>query len=162
MSNLNLSIIIPSLGEDSLKKILNNIIHSSVLPKEVIVCLPEDKYHSYVTEYNQNKKIKFNLFFLKTKIKSQVYQRLEAFKFSKNNNILQLDDDISPYGLNSNQDVGIVYKNGPNITVSRYSYESRPIFLKSTNAQTQKLMKSQFLLYMRFILKQAGKLQMKM
>ena len=56
-----------------------------------------------------------------------------------NNSYELLDDNISPYGLNSNQDVGIVYKEGPNIIVSRYSYESRPIFLKSTNAKTHEI-----------------------
>ena len=42
----------------------------------------------------------------------------------------QYDEFAGTYGLNSSQDVGIVYKNYDYISVIRHSHESRPKFLK--------------------------------
>ena len=44
----------------------------------------------------------------------------------------QYDEFAGTYGLNSSQDVGIVYKNYDYISVIRHSHESRPKFLKHT------------------------------
>jgi len=47
-----------------------------------------------------------------------------------NNSYRLLDDSISPYGLNTDQDVGIVEKIGRRISSTTYSYESRPRFMQ--------------------------------
>jgi hypothetical protein len=63
---------------------------------------------------------------------SQVVSMRRLLSSAGHNSYEQYDEFAGTYGLNSIQDVGIVYKNGNSISVIRHSHESRPKFLKST------------------------------
>ncbi len=88
INTIKLSIIIPTLGYDSLFFTIQNLNKDLIKPDEIIVCIPEgysidNKIHSFN-----------NVSILITKVKGQVQQRIEGFKIAKNNYIMQLDDDL--------------------------------------------------------------------
>lgn len=86
------SVVIPTLGGDHLKKCIYKISVSSCLPKEVLIIVPEDTYNK-VKNYSTNyKNLKIRVLF--SKIKNQVLQRIKGFKNSKKDIVVQMDDDI--------------------------------------------------------------------
>ena len=91
MSNTNLhdlSVVIATLGETSLKLTIESINNGSVVPKEILICVPE--------EYAKNLEIfSFsNVKILKTKVRGQVAQRAVGFQTVRFPYVLQIDDDI--------------------------------------------------------------------
>ncbi len=84
----NLSIVIPSLGGSKLENTLNFINNMKIRPKETIICVPRSYKKKIILPKRINPKI------ITTKIKGQVYQRLEGFKKARGKYVLQLDDDI--------------------------------------------------------------------
>lgn len=83
-----LSVVIATLGGDSLLTTISSINSGSVIPDEILVCIPENE--SYRT-----KKILFsNVTILITPIRGQVGQRSFGFSRTKGKLILQLDDDV--------------------------------------------------------------------
>jgi hypothetical protein len=63
-------------------------------------------------------------------LSSQVVSMTRQLSSAGHDSYEQYDEFAGTYGLNSIQDVGIVYKNGNSISVTRFSHESRPKFLK--------------------------------
>ena len=84
----NLSVIIPSLGSGSLYDVLNNLLLSSLVPEEIIVCVP------YLSNFDFKKINHKNIIVIQSNIKSQVVQRLLAFRRSTKKYVMQLDDDV--------------------------------------------------------------------
>lgn len=85
--NNKLSVIIPSLGGD-LIAVLDALNSGSLVPNEIIICLPNSSHHVvFVEEYKNTQVIYSDKY-------SQVYQRICGFKVANNDFILQLDDDI--------------------------------------------------------------------
>lgn len=70
------------------------------------------------------------------KLKSVIFDMKRQQSLENKNSYELLDTTDGTYGLNSNQDVSIVYKNVNGINVSRYSYESRPRYLQTVNSKT--------------------------
>jgi len=70
------------------------------------------------------------------KLKSAVFDMTRQQSVQDKNSYELLDATDGTYGLNSNQDVSIVYKDVNGINVSRYSYESRPKNLQTTYSKT--------------------------
>ena len=86
---MNLSVVIPSLGNRNLIPTLNSINNSSIVVDEIIISLPPNaKVDSINFKKFNNIKLRFST------IKGQVAQRIHGFKTAKNNIIVQLDDDI--------------------------------------------------------------------
>ena len=85
--NKNLSIVIATLGGDSLFKTLTLINKSSTVPSEIFVCSPHIETQIYIPI---NKNIKFLL----TKNFGQVAQRVEGLLKVSSSIVLQMDDDI--------------------------------------------------------------------
>ena len=86
--NNNISVVIATLGGGSLKETIESINNSSIVPKEILICIP--------VEYAINlKHLSYsNIKILKTSVRGQVAQRAVGFQNAKFPFVLQLDDDI--------------------------------------------------------------------
>lgn len=88
MNNLKISIIIPTLGYNSLLSTIKFLNSEDLKPDEIIVSIPEG--YSIDNTIHSFKNVRI----LITKVKGQVQQRIEGFKIAKNNIVMQLDDDL--------------------------------------------------------------------
>ena len=88
-SKSNISVVIPTIGNRDLIPTINSLYSSSIKIDEIIISIPFDvDLDIEITE-------KFsNLIIYKSRYKGQVAQRIEGFKKSINDYVLQLDDDI--------------------------------------------------------------------
>ena len=87
--NEDLTIVIATLGGESLLKTLRLINESTILPREILVCSPNlTAKQNIPIENNQNIK------FLHTKKTGQVAQRAEGLLSAESTIVLQMDDDI--------------------------------------------------------------------
>ncbi|MAK12364.1 MAG: hypothetical protein CMI73_01640 [Candidatus Pelagibacter sp.] len=94
MTEFNFSIIIASVGRQSLLSVLKCLNDSTRLPKEVIICLPQqDKYEIDINSLNSTNS-KFEIKIIKSHEKSQTIQRLQAFKNISCEFLMQMDDDL--------------------------------------------------------------------
>ena len=89
MTNNNVSVVIATLGEVSLKKTIESLNNSSIVPKEIIICIPQE-YAKNIRHYSYS-----NIKILKTTVRGQVAQRVVGFQNAKFPYVLQLDDDIT-------------------------------------------------------------------
>ena len=88
MTNNNISVVIATLGGGSLKETIQSLNSSSIIPREILICIPED------CELNIKHLNYPNIKILKTKVRGQVAQRAEGFKTAMYPFVLQMDDDI--------------------------------------------------------------------
>ncbi len=84
----SVSVVLATLGEKNIFKIIK-ILNESNVNIEIIIVIPSDNYY----KVKDLEKIK-NIIIIKTNYYSQTKQRLEGFKVSKNELVLQLDSDI--------------------------------------------------------------------
>lgn len=84
----DVSVVIPTLGEEHILQTIKYLNNSSVKPYEIILCIPDS------IAYKVNHIVDKNVKLLETKRFGQVYQRAEGFKCAKSDYVLQLDDDI--------------------------------------------------------------------
>ena len=94
MIEFNFSIIIASIGRQSLTSVLDCIKNSTLQPKEVIICLPDQDKYEFDIDYAKHNDLKFEFKIIKTNKKSQTYQRLEAYRNIKYKFFIQMDDDL--------------------------------------------------------------------
>ncbi len=87
-SNYNVSVVIPTLGGDSLRNTIEILNSGSIVPNEILICIPIEFIQNVPNLNFDNVKI------ISTKFKGQVAQRAYGFTLVKNNYVLQLDDDI--------------------------------------------------------------------
>ncbi len=87
---MNISVVIATLGTDVIHETLLKINSGTVVPDEIIICIPED----LVQNFSRYKFPYDNVKILFTKIRGQVGQRAIGFMHSSNELVLQLDDDI--------------------------------------------------------------------
>lgn len=84
----NISVVIATLGGKSLFKTINILNSGSIIPKEILVCVPSEL----------SDKVKYvpfnNVKIIQTDMYGQVYQRIQGFKAASCEYVLQLDDDI--------------------------------------------------------------------
>ena len=83
-----LSVVIATLGGESLTQTIECLNSGSVIPDEILVCIPS---------YEASRTEKFNapnLRVLKTEVRGQVAQRAIGFGKVKNNFVMQIDDDM--------------------------------------------------------------------
>ncbi len=88
MHSSKVSVVIPSLGEKQLKNTLLHLNNGTVIPDEILICIP--KSHDPKLDSCQF----HNLEFVFTEKVGQVKQRIEGFKLAKNKYILQMDSDL--------------------------------------------------------------------
>ena len=83
-----ISVVIPTVGENTLSNVLEALNNSTIKPFEVILSIHEDNF-DLVKDYKLD-----NLKIVLNKFGSQVTQRIKGFNESKGDYILQLDSDI--------------------------------------------------------------------
>ena len=85
---IKISVVIATLGTDLLNSTIKSINTGSLVPSEILICIPKE-YYKNVENYNYK-----NVRVIITHSKGQVAQRSEGFLASKYPLVLQLDDDI--------------------------------------------------------------------
>ena len=83
-----ISVVIPTLGGESLKGTIEELNRGTIVPKEILVCIPEEDAYKAETLLFANVRV------VKTVCRGQVAQRIEGFKVSSCDFVMQLDDDI--------------------------------------------------------------------
>lgn len=131
---LAVSIVIPTLGDKKLIKLINFLNRCKDYKiSEIILSIPRNKvdYIKNLTRSWDNIKIVYSI------KKSQVLQRIKGFKLAKEKDVLQLDDDIlidpraisilmkNNYGINSKKSISPVYKDFN----KKYLHEKKKKFL---------------------------------
>lgn len=86
--NPTVSVVIATLGGDSLEHTIANILGGNFCPDEILICIPDS--HAARAEGLANDKVKV----IATEVKGQVKQRAYGFSLVKSDMALQLDDDI--------------------------------------------------------------------
>lgn len=84
----SLSVVIPTLGGDSLSGTIGHLNQGTVVPDEILVCIPEDYAHRAEGLPFQNVRV------VSTVCRGQVAQRAQGFTQARHEFVLQLDDDI--------------------------------------------------------------------
>ena len=87
---LEISIVINTIGENILNKVLESIVNSSVSVKEIIISIPENKDFNISQEFINE----YNIKVIKTKFNNQINQRIAGFKIASSQYIMQLDSDV--------------------------------------------------------------------
>ena len=83
-----LTVVIPTLGGDSLGRTIGALNSGSVVPAEVLVCIPEDEAQKVAHLSFENMKV------LVTQVRGQVAQRAVGFRSASYPAVMQLDDDM--------------------------------------------------------------------
>jgi len=86
--NPNLTVVIPSLGNDCLYRTIESIFKGSMAPKNIIVVIPSSN-KSLIKEKEINR-----VTFCFVQIRGQVKQRAYGFRMAKTKFVMQLDDDV--------------------------------------------------------------------
>lgn len=90
-----LSVVIATLGGDVLNETIASLNTGKIIPKEILVCIPEEESDTLI-------KLPFNnITVIRTPCRGQVAQRACGLRRAKQSLVLQMDDDIvfQPGGL---------------------------------------------------------------
>lgn len=85
----SISVVIPTLGGDCLHRTIAQINRGSVVPEEILVCIPEAEAPRVASLAIPNIRV------VVTPCRGQVAQRAIGFKLAQHPMVLQLDDDIT-------------------------------------------------------------------
>lgn len=83
-----LTVVIATLGGDTLRETIETINRGSVVPEEILVCIPENEACKVNDFAYENVKI------IVTSCRGQVAQRVSGFQRVSHDIVMQLDDDI--------------------------------------------------------------------
>ena len=93
---INLSIVIPTLGEDSLFHCIDSIKKNTFLPKEILLVIPRNLSYKIEPSFENENFIKI----IKTEFQGQVIQKIHGFKLSKSNFEMRLIWGCNKYPIN--------------------------------------------------------------
>ena len=82
------SVVIPTLGGESLINTIHKLNCGTVIPKEIIISVPDDSYIKSINIPDDNVKI------VAAGCRGQVCQRVYGFEMAKYDYVLQIDDDV--------------------------------------------------------------------
>jgi hypothetical protein len=88
----SISVVIATLGGGQLSKTIEHLNANSIVPVEILICIPE-QYVSKVKDIHGS-----NVHVIATRNMGQVAQRAEGFRQTKGILVMQLDDDIELKG----------------------------------------------------------------
>ena len=83
-----LSVVIPTLGGESLANTIEQMNRGTLVPSEVLICIPEEDARKVGSLMYPNVRI------IKTKCRGQVAQRAIGLQTATSTMVLQMDDDI--------------------------------------------------------------------
>ena len=83
-----MTVVMATLGGDTLKGTIEQLNRGSVVPAEILVCIPEQEAHRMANPLFPNVRV------IVTKCRGQVAQRAIGFKNASHDVVMQLDDDI--------------------------------------------------------------------
>jgi cellulose synthase/poly-beta-1,6-N-acetylglucosamine synthase-like glycosyltransferase len=86
---LNLTIVIPTVGENSLLEVIKNLNSNISIPKKILVVI----YKKNLIKIDKKIKNYDNVEIATTNSPGQVHQRVEGFKLAKTDFVMQLDAD---------------------------------------------------------------------
>ena len=86
---LNLTIVIPTVGEKSLQDVIENLNLNNSRPKKILVMI----YKENLSKINSDIYLHDNVEIVQTNLPGQVNQRVEGFKLAKTDFVMQLDAD---------------------------------------------------------------------
>ena len=86
--NLKVSVVIATLGGDQLKEVINVLNKGSLVPDEILICIPKENFANPPCDLPNN------VLIIPTKLRGQVSQRLAGFASAKNQLVFQMDDDV--------------------------------------------------------------------
>lgn len=86
---LNLTVVIPTIGEKKLLKTISYFNNEKIAPKKIIIVIHNKNFFKIDSKILKLK----NILVIKTKKKGQVYQRYIGFKNAKTKYVMQLDAD---------------------------------------------------------------------
>jgi GT2 family glycosyltransferase len=86
---LNLTIVIPTVGEESLLKVVKNLNSNISRPKKILIVIYKENLIKIDKEINNYDNVEIAT----TNLPGQVHQRVEGFKLAKTNFVMQLDAD---------------------------------------------------------------------
>ena len=84
----NISVVIPTIGSESLFNTIKQINSGTVVPDEILICLPFDRILNFDIGVFSNVSIIYSPKY------GQVYQRILGFSKAKFDFVVQVDDDI--------------------------------------------------------------------
>jgi len=87
-NNKAVSVVIATLGGKSLLSTLTKLKSGSLIPAEILVCIPESEFRQFSFDLENNIRI------ITTPCRGQVPQRAFGFRDAKHEYVLQLDDDL--------------------------------------------------------------------
>ncbi len=88
IENYQVSVVIPTLGGETLKGTIQQLNRSTLVPKEILVCIPQTHAHRVEDLIIHNVKI------IITSFAGQVAQRAYGFTLVEYPFVLQVDDDL--------------------------------------------------------------------
>ena len=83
-----MTVVIATLGGDSLKGTIEALNRGSIVPDEILICIPANEAHKVQNLSYRNVKV------LVTDCRGQVAQRAIGFQNASHDVVMQLDDDI--------------------------------------------------------------------
>ena len=84
----SVSVVIPTLGGESLPKTIDHLNRGTLAPSQILVCIPKEYRHRVERLEFDNVKL------IATDVRGQVAQRAIGFGHARHAFVLQLDDDI--------------------------------------------------------------------
>ena len=127
IKRLDLTIVIPTLGEDTLNKCIQSIYNNNYQPKEIIIVIPRAQANKISLLLRKHK----NITIYKTDFMGQVAQRVYGFKKTNTELVMQLDSDI----VLSDQTIEVLYK----FLLNRKKIAVSPILLPNNIKEYQNI-----------------------
>lgn len=125
----HVSVVIPTLGGASLVKTIERLNSGTLVPSEILICIPEAHAYKVGKIFSENVKI------IKTSFDGQVRQRAFGFQVAAGYYVLQLDDDLELHEsclrvltecIGTQKNVSVSPTLLDNITNEPSSYMSKP------------------------------------
>jgi glycosyltransferase involved in cell wall biosynthesis len=84
----SLSVVIATLGGPTLGPSIERLNQGSVVPAEILICIPASESHRVQKVFQSNVRV------IVTTVRGQVAQRAEGFKLARGHFVMQMDDDM--------------------------------------------------------------------